>query len=986
MTWGSQYSMKKQVFLLAFVIPLSLLLGAASVWKHAEAGEGVSIGPYTEIRLPLGDLPEPNLKMTFHPVIDQYPSGASLQILHVLEDPREVPLARFAYHSQANGGVMAPTNFPTEDWIDGQSNTSYAEELQRLKSEETKAINVYVRAQAPENKVAQDPLFSSYYNDELFEPTFKNTSRSGGRPSLYIKRTRGKDDDGYEKTYEFGAYHCAVPEYADGTPPYELPDEIGGGQAVGDDGLFDPKAYAPPRPWYYSDRVMLQPGETREGWITCLAPDVPLNEIQVRTWFEQKVEPEPTPTMGPSPTPLGPGYTLEECEEAEDCAVVEDLSSERCQEVSICIVQADDLTISPDPTGDPEQEGGVVFEEGDQTFIAEKIAWDYIQARGFPSEGIRIDNVPVRFSKWQDGVETETKILSGTVTFHTADVVKVDKKVDDYLLISKVEVEGVKLSPEEIQLYRLSGIGAHVEVYDSPTSPYLNASFVRDIDRAYSPSLYSTTELQTNDTWLAVNEKYPSSPDVPFLFEYQADSPYEGYVFANLDNSDNELIGYTKLTKENEPFPRSVWFRVFSHEHKSENPGVLYLAPGHTISNEFKASTNMCSIVECIEVQNANNSLEPRSVPLLCPGEWANNFTIDGMRTEMVNYFGEPPGIDRSTKYWVNRSIHGRKGQVWLYQGKILGGLTPWWSNNNYLTTGRMIDPGTGEYIGSILDIIPFYHQGGGNYYVPLDEGQQKSGWMPGVVSKKMLIAGQNFDENYNVDNTIFLFLEEGPAWKNNCSRPNLSEFSTSNTYAMPNFEFDPAGNQHVLTEILPGADYPVSQPKVTGEVLAMNEPGDKIYDQVFKPVEVRVVPGKKNEPVIYVPKEDKYYPADNVTWYNELFFRNAGAVGIPPSSSLVMVKIERVAPGGQISCALSNANFQLHYPGYYPITSVPGWLRRTPSASGLCPDPNLDFSNTWITFKFPSLNPEPARLVFSIRGEETWNFWHLTEPVPSED
>jgi hypothetical protein len=393
----------------------------------------------------------------------------------------------------------------------------------------------------------------------------------------------------------------------------------------------------------------------------------------------------------------------------------------------------------------------------------------------------------------------------------------------------------------------------------------------------------------------------------------------------------------------------------------------------------------MCSIVECIEVQKANDSLETRSVPLLCPGEWANNFTIEGMQTEMVNYFGEPPGIDRSTKYWVNRSIYGRQERVWFYGGRIMGGLAPWWSNNNYRLTGRIVDRNTGEYVGINPIFLPHYHHSNGNYYVPLDEGQQKSGWMPDLISEELVIAGQSLNTKYSLDNTAFLFLEEGPAWKNNCSRSNLSEISTSNTYAMPKFEFDPAGDQHVLTEILPGADYPLSQPKVTGEVFSMNEPGDKIYDQVFKPVEVRVVPGKKNDPVIYVPEENKYYPADNVTWYNELFFRNAGAVGIPPSSSLVMVKVERVPPGGQVSCELSNANFQIHYPGYFPITSVPGWLRRTPGANGLCPDPSLDFSNTWITFKFPDINPDPSHFVFSIRGEERWNFWHLAEPAPNE-
>lgn len=113
------YSVNKQALSLAFVITLSLIIGGVLGRKNAKAGEGVSISPYTEIRLPLEDLEVPNAELTFNPEIDQYPSGASLQILYVLEDPRKVPLARFAYHSQANNGVMAPTNFPDSPTLVG---------------------------------------------------------------------------------------------------------------------------------------------------------------------------------------------------------------------------------------------------------------------------------------------------------------------------------------------------------------------------------------------------------------------------------------------------------------------------------------------------------------------------------------------------------------------------------------------------------------------------------------------------------------------------------------------------------------------------------------------------------------------------------------------------------------------------------------------------------------------------------------------------
>lgn len=407
-----------------------------------------------------------------------------------------------------------------------------------------------MRVNAPEGETVPDPLFSGYYNDELFEPTFKNTWHSGGWPSLYIERRRGKDEDGYEKTYEFGAYLCAVPEYADGTQPYDLPDEIDGEQAVDENGLYDPKAFAPPHPWYYSDQPMLQPGETREGWFTCQAPDVPLHEIQIRAWFEKKEVSVPIPTIGPFPTPLGPGYTLEESREAAD-----DLSSEKCQEVSIWVAQSDIPTLPPDPTASPDQESTIVAVEAeDNISIVDKIAWDYIQARDFPSEGITLVNVPLRFSHCEDGVEVETIILSGTVTFQTAAVVKVDKRFNDFLFVSRVQVENVDLAQEESQTFRLSGIGAHVEVYNTPANPYINASFGRYFDGVYAPTLYSTNELMTNDNWLAVSEWSHPSPDAEYLFAYQADNPYKGYVFANLDNSEVDLLGYTKLSGGDKAF------------------------------------------------------------------------------------------------------------------------------------------------------------------------------------------------------------------------------------------------------------------------------------------------------------------------------------------------------------------------------------------------------------------------------------------------
>jgi len=49
------------------------------------------IGPYDIIELPLGSVPEPPVDTIFHPEFQDPASGAFVQVLRVLEDPREFP-------------------------------------------------------------------------------------------------------------------------------------------------------------------------------------------------------------------------------------------------------------------------------------------------------------------------------------------------------------------------------------------------------------------------------------------------------------------------------------------------------------------------------------------------------------------------------------------------------------------------------------------------------------------------------------------------------------------------------------------------------------------------------------------------------------------------------------------------------------------------------------------------------------------------------
>jgi hypothetical protein len=95
------------------------------------------------------------------------------------------------------------------------------------------------------------------------------------------------------------------------------------------------------------------------------------------------------------------------------------------------------------------------------------------------------------------------------------------------------------------------------------------------------------------------------------------------------------------------------------------------------------------------------------------------------------------------------------------------------------------------------------------------------------------------------------------------------------------------------------------------------------------------------------------------------------------------MVKIRKVPPGGPLTCDFSNRNFQLSFPGYYPVTSQPGSIRTSAGPFSVsCPE---DFTEKWIFFRFPSLDIELENMLFSIRGEEKWIFWSLSERQKEE-
>ncbi len=238
--WRGRIRLRQKVRILplcvlSILIALILLTGNSLAESSTKAAGNSPVGPYTEIQLPLEDLPSLNENLAFHPVIDQpytevvsvseyseendyyigwreteyTERGATLQVIYMLEGPRNVPASRFAYRSLISDNVVIPNNY------------------------NPKVVNVYVRVEAPKDRSMHDPIFGGYYKDLPL----------GSTPALYVS---AGNPSGNPATGSPDLVSCAMPEYANGTGLYSLPSGIEGGQAVNKDGLYDPQAFALP--------------------------------------------------------------------------------------------------------------------------------------------------------------------------------------------------------------------------------------------------------------------------------------------------------------------------------------------------------------------------------------------------------------------------------------------------------------------------------------------------------------------------------------------------------------------------------------------------------------------------------------------------------------------------------------------------------------------------------------------------------------------
>jgi hypothetical protein len=597
-----------------------------------------------------------------------------------------------------------------------------------------------------------------------------------------------------------------------------------------------------------------------------------------------------------------------------------------------------------------------------------------------------LEDIPLTFIN-EKGEQKNTR---GSVVFNSPKVVRVDtvNKATEFLFVSKVVVEPVGLSDNELQGFDLSRIDAYVKVFNQADAPH-EVLYIEGIRNDVTS--VSEKYMRVN-YWYPVWEGVPniSEGKRPFadLFLHEPTSPLEGFVFTLLDTASQEPLDLMIYPEQDVPLSSAVWITIEPSEQADQTTELsraLFPAKGVNITNNLESRTDMCDIVDCLEIKDPDDkNNEIRTVPLLCPGEWANNFVIDGLSIEDIDYIGEPYGMGLRPEYFrayiQSRAIPPK---TWVYKGKILGGLSPWWSTKSHYTSAKVVDLFTGDYLDTNPRILPYYHKDAEAYYLPANNSSQAGGWITGIASNKLLIFDVLQKADSVKENNALLFMEEGPAWTNSCSRSLLPALSSSEAYAPLNVSsgVDLIKNSHIMLELMPGMEYPVSEPRITGEVLQLGGVGPAINKQILRPVAVKIIPGRANKPIVYVPSEDTYYPAvKNETNNNAVFFGRVEAELIPPGSSLVMVNLEKVSPAGPLACGTRPEDIQLSYPGYYPITSSPESLLEFNIGflTWMCSDD--DFSSKWIVFKFPSLDIDPNELLLSIKGEDNWVFWNLVE------
>jgi len=1032
------------LLILRIILLLVVSGGALFAIRSTDAASEPQIGPYTVIPLSLEDLPALPEGQIYNPVVEltsgepirlpsYLPGGQPLpdnyslntlataeawdsqeeltqpflQVLYVLDDPREVPLARYVYNSE--DGVALP-----------------AADMELLAGHGLKTINVYVKTQNFSSQPMPDPLLASEFADSDW-------------PALYVSPLNVELEG-------ISQYPCAAFEYADGTVPYQLPAGIDGSRGVGEDGLYDPSAYAPPRPWYYSEESSLQPGEAREGWVSCLAPDVSLEQLQVKAKYRYMREPEVVTFDLYKPWEYFPDHellasidltladlpgTVSQCDELEYCASSCPKAYELGVKQGVCAARVEG-------NGDISTIYGFRINNYAEPEQRSFLVWTYTSANSFPVSVIRLDDVPLNF--YYENSPVGNIATFGSVTFYSPRIEGLTEQITERVLNEGIELDEIIVDESE-----------------AVVTPTLDPQVAADAFRAQAEEWNSITHLETREAniyflvsrvviepYSITAEKLQGYQRVVIGASARAYVERNGVVLsagANLTsdysmdisrdiNPDTGTIegtiykdlgeGLESVFEEefSSPLlPNTALLNIYSNYEKapfSNKPPGIYPANVVTIyqpDSALVSKSEMCELVDCVnyhdeddtyhhDVQDDRVPKPARSVPVMCAGEWANNVIIDGINSvSPMEYIGKPWGL--SSNFWAFSDSYS-----FLYNLRIMGGATPWW---NVIDRGRFeglfgetVEINTGIPTRAQVDVVGYYSlidkADLSKGYFAADSGfdYYYRGWMGEIIDQKVLafnyisLNKNNLDSNKTLttDDAGFLFMQEGPVWTTSCQRNLLPLLSDQEMYAPQEVSWGVSVEEkaHDMSSLIPGMSYPMSLPVVSGKIYSIGEYGDTYQDNNlrFSVRGIELLPGNPDVPTVYVPTEGKFYPADRkVSPNNNYFFHMNNAFVMPPDTTYIRVKIgvDYVGSGeGEgWGCRISYNDFHLIYPGYLPVVGSPEIESNNMVNNSVCQGEDLSF---WISYMFPSLDINLENMMVSIHSVEQrpWNFWRLVE------
>jgi hypothetical protein len=218
------------------------------------AQDPLVMGPSDVAVIPLESVPEWNHAGVIR--LSSEFSNVDIDVLAVLKDPREIPIDRFLYSLTDRAEVVV---HPLADQI-----------RNRFPEGTGSAVAVYVRVSTPEGE--SDRNFYDPFHVQPLELQELNDWHDA--PFRVI---------GVASTQEEGLIlPCLDPmTIGDGVSVFDTPDT---GVSV------EPDVYLPPEPHYtvidqtnVAGKAMgeMDAGEVREGWVLCLAPEVPQDQIRI---------------------------------------------------------------------------------------------------------------------------------------------------------------------------------------------------------------------------------------------------------------------------------------------------------------------------------------------------------------------------------------------------------------------------------------------------------------------------------------------------------------------------------------------------------------------------------------------------------------------------------------------------------------------------------------------------------------------------------